>query len=120
RGEREWFGPTGVDLLVRLHAEHANLRAALDFYLTASGEPVLAMRLAAALWFYWANSGPFAEARYWLDRTLAIEGEPMPYRAKALWVAGYAAILDNDLDRADRLLDEAARLAGAAGDHWLR
>src|SRR5439155_971960 len=48
RGEREWFGPTGIDLLLRLHAEHANLRAALDFYLGASGEPVLGRRLAPA------------------------------------------------------------------------
>ena len=50
--------------LQRLEAEHENLRASLDWSLTA-GEASKALRLCGALSRFWWTRGHFAESREW-------------------------------------------------------
>ena len=110
-GEREWFGPQELSWLGRMHAEHANLRAALDFCFADAGDVRTGVRLATSLWFYWANSGPLTEAAYWLDRALTLDPEPSALRAKALWVDGYVAVRRTDYGRAADILARARAMA---------
>jgi predicted ATPase/class 3 adenylate cyclase len=65
--------------LARLDAESANLRAALDWAReTNDGE--LMLRLATALWGFWATRGYVAEGRVALEEALGLSGD-RPARA---------------------------------------
>jgi predicted ATPase len=102
-GEREWFGPNQALVFARIHADRANVRAALEFCLAA--DPAAGLRLAGSLWFYWVGCGVFAEGRRWLDALLRL-----PFRGgernKALWVNGYVATLQGHTAAALEMLDE--------------
>ncbi|MFJ7215384.1 ATP-binding protein [Amycolatopsis sp. NPDC098790] len=115
-GERAWFGPEQAEVFRRTRAEHANLRAALDYSLTVPGELETGLRLASTLWYYWAGCGVFGEGRHWLDRALALSPEPGAARAKALWVNGYVATLQGDNAGAIEMLEECRAYARRAGD----
>jgi predicted ATPase/transcriptional regulator with XRE-family HTH domain len=54
--------------LARLAAEEANLQAAFSWYI--DHEPPLALRMAAALPWYWYFRGAFGQGRSWLERAL--------------------------------------------------
>ncbi|MGV9266178.1 ATP-binding protein [Kitasatospora sp. NPDC003701] len=126
--EERWFGPGQVALFAATRAEHANLRAALEYGLTEPGEARAALHMAAALWSYWTVAGLPGEGMLWLDRALAACPEPGPQRADGLWAAGVLKIYDGNpsartaheaigmLDDSRRLsadLDDPARLAHA-------
>ncbi len=83
-------GPEQPHRLAVLDAETANLRAAL----AASG-PEHALRLVAALCWYWVLRGRLDEARRALDAALALDGPaPEGVRATAVvWRAGIALML---------------------------
>lgn len=115
-GEVEWFGPRQAETAERTGLAHTNLRAALEFCLSEPGEEQLALLMAGTLWFYWVGSGHLGEGRHWLDRALALAGEPTEARAKALWVTGYMATLQGDLPAARPALEECRRQALATGD----
>jgi non-specific serine/threonine protein kinase len=68
----------------RLDRERGNLRAALT-WLTAHDRPVDALRLAAALGWFWIVRGYYAEGREWLTDALARVEAPdvAPLRARA-------------------------------------
>jgi non-specific serine/threonine protein kinase len=104
RSEAAWFGADQAATFLRTELEHANLRAALEFSLTAPGQTRAALRLAGTLWFYWVGCGYLAEGRLWLDRALALDLEPTEERAKALWVNGHVALLQGDQSTAIRML----------------
>ncbi|MEV6872046.1 LuxR C-terminal-related transcriptional regulator [Amycolatopsis sp. NPDC051128] len=116
RSERAWFGPEQAEIFRRTRAEHANLRAALDYSLTVPGELKAGLRLASTLWFYWAGCGVFGEGRHWLDRALSLAAEPSEERAKALWVNGYVATLQGDNVAAVAMLEECRAYATRTGD----
>ncbi|WP_167461944.1 BTAD domain-containing putative transcriptional regulator [Nocardia brasiliensis] len=83
---------TGADQrrwLLRLDAEAANLRAALDGYLRA-GAAEHALRLVNALAWYWFLRGRLAEARRWFDAALALGGAPRQRAPALAWRAGFA------------------------------
>lgn len=106
RGDAEWFGRHQEAVFIRTRSEHANLREALDFCLNTPGETQVGVHLAGALWFYWVGCGFLAEGRHWLNRALAAHSEPTTQRAKALWVNGYIATLQGDLQPAVAMLEE--------------
>lgn len=121
--ERAWFGPGQQHMAARLHADRANLRAALDFSLGANGgapdDAFAALRLAGTLWFHWYACGAPGEGRYWLDRALEANPEPSRERARALWVSGLLALLTGspeDRARGRRRAEEARDLARRLGD----
>ncbi|MFK0192303.1 ATP-binding protein [Kitasatospora sp. NPDC090308] len=115
-GEVEWFGPRQAETADRTRLAHPNLRAALEFSLAEPGEEQLALVLAGTLWYFWVGTGHLGEGRHWLDRALALAPEPTDARAKALWVTGYLATLQGDLDRARPALEECRRQAQDTGD----
>ncbi|NAS25478.1 regulator [Herbidospora sp. NEAU-GS84] len=106
RGESQWFGPGQQKIYARTHAEHGNFRAALEFCVSTPGEERDGLDLAATLWFYWVCCGHLGEGRHWLEQVLDSDPSPTPERAKALWVAGYVAIMMGDTARATALLAE--------------
>jgi predicted ATPase/class 3 adenylate cyclase len=66
-------------LLAQLDAESANLQAALE-WARESGDDKLMLRLATALWGFWATRGYVAEGRLALEEALALSSE-RPARA---------------------------------------
>ncbi|MFF8970611.1 ATP-binding protein [Streptomyces sp. NPDC014995] len=114
--ERDWFGPDQPGIVARLRADQDNLRAALDFSLTAPGEALAGLRLAGTLWFHWHACGAPREGRYWLDRALDANPEPTRERARALWAAGLLAGCPEDLTRGRRRAEQARDLARRLGD----
>ncbi len=121
--ERAWFGPGQPHMAARLHADRANLRAALDFSLGANGDApddaLAGLRLAGTLWFHWYACGAPGEGRDRLDRALEANPEPGRERARALWVSGLLGLLTGsaeDRDRGRRRAEEARALAERLGD----
>ncbi|MFF8936930.1 ATP-binding protein [Streptomyces paradoxus] len=114
--ERGWFGPGQPETAALLRADQDNLRAALDFSLTAPGEALAGLRLAGTLWFHWHACGASREGLYWLDRALAAAPEPTRERARGLWVAGLLAAATRDFPRGRRHATDALALARALGD----
>jgi predicted ATPase/DNA-binding CsgD family transcriptional regulator len=114
--ERDWFGPGQRDIVARLRTDLDNLRAALDFSLTAPGEARAGLRLVGTLWFYWHACGAPREGRYWLDRALDANPEPTRERARGLWVAGLLAVCPEDRTRGSRRAEDARALARRLGD----
>ncbi|MFF5648126.1 LuxR C-terminal-related transcriptional regulator [Streptomyces collinus] len=114
--ERGWFGPGQPETAALLRADQDNLRAALDFSLTAPGEALAGLRLAGRLWFHWHACGASREGLYWLDRALAAAPAPTRERARGLWVAGLLAAAARDFPRGRRHAADALALAHALGD----
>ncbi len=109
--DAQWYGPDQLDWLSRLHAEHANLRTALEYCVTQPGEARVGLRMAADLWFYWLPCGQLREGRYWLDRALAADPGPSRERAGALAVNGYLAFFQEDTAVGEAMLVQARPLA---------
>ncbi|MFJ4815925.1 LuxR C-terminal-related transcriptional regulator [Streptomyces sp. NPDC088801] len=114
--ERGWFGPGQPETAALLRADRDNLRAALDFSLTAPGEALAGLRLAGTLWFHWHACGASREGLYWLDRALAAAPGPTRERARGLWVTGLLAAATRDFPRGRRHATDALALARALGD----
>lgn len=99
-----------------LRAEHANIRAALDFCVTEPGEADAGLAIASALWQYWVASGSVTEGEHWLDRLLALSPAPSALRAKSLWVRAWLAILQSQTTTATANLAESAELGEKLAD----
>ena len=106
--ERQW--------LLRLVAEHDNLRAALG-RARERGESEQGLRLVAALWRFWAMRGSLSEGRTWLETALAGAGPAgaLP-RANALNAGGQLAYRQGDYERAVALHEESLSLFRELGD----
>ncbi|MFP5378075.1 MAG: BTAD domain-containing putative transcriptional regulator [Acidimicrobiia bacterium] len=108
-------GPTQVAALERVDASEDDLRAALGAAVDGGGPA--ALRLAAALWWYWVRRGRLSEGREWLRRALeGGAGAPAGLRATALAAAAYLAWVQDDLAEAGPLAAAAREAAGEAGD----
>jgi predicted ATPase/class 3 adenylate cyclase len=83
-------GPTQLAWLERLETEHDNIRAALGWSLTR--DPETALRLGAALFWFWYYRGHLTEGRDWIERALATGATAKPeVQARALnWSSGFA------------------------------
>lgn len=94
--------------LDRLAAEEANLQAAFSW--SMDHQPPLALRLAAALPWYWYFRGAFGQGRSWLERALsAAPADGTPLCAQALSGAGALAWAQGDHAVARTQLESAAR-----------
>jgi len=97
-------------------AELANLRTAVE-YAHKSGNPVAALRIAAAMDRYAALRGHYHEIRQWLDAAVnACPDAPATLRAKALLGGGRLALLQCDYAPAVRRGEAALRLYRELGD----
>ncbi|MFC5752807.1 ATP-binding protein [Actinomadura rugatobispora] len=116
RAAQAWMSDTQLSWVRRLDAERDNIRAALEFSYTVPGEERAGLRLAAAMWGIWLCRSRYAEARYWLERGLALVPEPVPERAEALWQNAYLLTNQGASPESLPLVAESLKLADRAGD----
>ncbi len=96
--------------LVRLEAEHANLRTALE-WTASSHDTASELRLVEALTWFWYLDGFLSEGRTWLEHALAqmTSADRTPARAALLFGAGAYAETQADYAVArDRLMESIA------------
>jgi predicted ATPase/DNA-binding SARP family transcriptional activator/TolA-binding protein len=110
-------GPGQLGWLARLEAEHANLRAALAWYVEQRAA-AWGLRLAAALGRFWTMRGYLSEGRAGVAAALAIEGGPRAaaLRARACYWAGKLAWVQTDYGAARTHFEAGLRLGREAGD----
>jgi predicted ATPase/class 3 adenylate cyclase len=110
--ESELAGSAQGEWLKRLERELDNVRATLDWCLS-SGRVADALRALSALERFWRAHGHLTEARRWLSQGLgtadssAATGVPAEVRARALWTAAHAAMMQSDYPAAVPALEEA-------------
>ncbi len=109
-------GPLQRDWLRVLRPEHANLRAALEYYAATAEAAESGLTMARRLDLYWSASGLLDEARLWLEVGLARGAGTPQQRAHALAVAARFAVLQSDRVRATQLLEEGSELAADVED----
>ena len=112
-------GPEAVAGLARLDIEHDNLRAALR-WACDRGDRVTALRLAGALWRFWAQRGHLSEGRRWYSEALALPGDGglAAPAVQVNWLIGAArlAIDQAAFDEASAYAAQAVALAREHGD----
>ncbi|MDH6281860.1 ATP-binding protein [Prescottella agglutinans] len=118
---RNWISPRQAEAKLRLEREQSNLREAIEFCLSTPGEADHGLRLAVALFPFWLSDGLLGEGRYWLDRTLDLQGgRPTVGQVKALsgacLLAGYQGDVAAGEEFAARGRDLAQRLGDATSE----
>lgn len=110
REQRAWF--------LRLEWEHDDLRAAIEWF-SSRGEDAAALRLAAALGYFWWMHGYFAEGRRRLEYLAGrAPGEATDPRTRtlALGSLGILLLLQGEGERARAVLDDALAAARSTGE----
>ena len=109
-----WFSPRQVEWIERLEREMPNVREALEFVLSDSGENALAIA-AVCIRFGWPAA--CSEGRRWLDRALAqTPSEPTAERVRAIYGAAVLAELQGDLPTGSARVAEARALVEHMAD----
>ncbi|MCE3275763.1 MAG: hypothetical protein K0R13_1618 [Propionibacteriaceae bacterium] len=113
--------PTQRAWLERLETEHDNIRAALAWSLTH--EPEAALRIAAALFWFWYYRGHLTEGRDWIERALATGASASPeVRARVLnWSSAFAwerADYTTATSRAEEALALARSVDDPSSEGW--
>ncbi len=112
-----WFGPRQRQLLSWMRLERDNYRAALTFCLEETGEPVAsAVHMVGAIAAETMVRGFLSEGRHWMHRVLELVDEPTPERALLLWVDGWHALNQGDVDGGEPRLEASRDLAERLGD----
>jgi predicted ATPase/class 3 adenylate cyclase len=112
-----WVAERGLGVRFgRLHAEAANVRAALAWAWGADSE--LALRFGPACSGYWIDNGLFRDAVSWLEQAARTTADAdSPLRLTALDAGGEIAFyVLADTERADGLWAQAMNLAQELGD----
>ncbi|MFC6405752.1 ATP-binding protein [Planobispora longispora] len=111
RAAPELHGRDQLVWLRRLAAEEDEIRAALHRAI-GSGRSGWALRLVAALWWYWMLRGMRMEGRAFAERTLAMVGRTPPPGMEEQYVMCVLSVaIVNTSDR--EMIDQAERLARA-------
>ncbi|WP_077041692.1 ATP-binding protein [Rhodococcus sp. MTM3W5.2] len=120
RAESEWISDHQVDWIIRLKREQPNLRDALTLSLTdsvADTDPGVSARMVSALYLFWTCQGLWAEARHWLDRSLArSDTEQAAERPVMLYDDSVLAGMQGQLDEAAARVAQCQTLAEQRGD----
>ena len=112
---RELQGARQQEWLDRLDADHDNLRAAFD-WLVVNEQVEAALRMGAALLWFWKMHDNIAEGTARLTRALAAEGQvSASVRSEALTAAAVLTS-SSDVDVAYVMLEESRSLAASADD----
>lgn len=107
--QQPWF-----DLL---DAEHANIRAALQWRDPSNTNAERRVRLATAAATFWLQRGHLREGRAWMADVLASAGNlPLTLHARAQAQASQLARAQTDLAEARALADASLALARSSGD----
>ncbi len=117
QAEPELAGPHQARWLERLEGERANLRLALEWSL-GHGHSERALRLAGALVLFWRVRCHFSEGRELLEAALSASDDAAApaLRAKALWGAGFMALMSGDVDAAIPSLEQSLSIFREHGD----
>jgi predicted ATPase/class 3 adenylate cyclase len=108
------YTPTQGLWLLRLDADHDNMRAALAWSQTTAAGVDIYARLAGALQWYWYIRRYKSEGRAWLERVLQQSTTTAaPARAKALYGAGR---FQSNGEQANALIEQALALWRELGD----
>ncbi len=116
-------GPTQRAWLGRLATEHDNLRSALAWALTH--QPETALRLAAALHWFWFYRGHLSEGGDWTERALA-SGASAPPEVRVRALNGSSAFARERADtqtaayRAEEAFAVARSVGDRSGEGWAR
>lgn len=111
--------PSGQQGLRRLEVEHANLRAALDWFERRNDRERL-LRLATALGRFWFLHGHYDEGRMWLERALRNPGDSSPLaRAWAQLEFGQINYVRGERERGAELIEQSIDAARVHGDAML-
>ncbi|AQA22345.1 tetratricopeptide repeat family protein [Rhodococcus sp. MTM3W5.2] len=103
-----WMSPNQLEWTARLARDLPNLREALEFSLSGSGES--ALRIAAAMDQFWFSRG-LSEGRRWLDRALErTSDESSAARAEALDAVAMLAATQGDVEVATARVEEGRTL----------
>ncbi|MGH2405194.1 MAG: tetratricopeptide repeat protein [bacterium] len=118
RAEPELQGPRQEMWLGRLEAEHDNVRGALEWGMTEEGDAESALRLAAAIRWFWEVRGYWREGRNWLEQIVVRAGATAPslLRARALQGIGLIALRQGDINRVVQVGEESLALVSGVGD----
>ncbi|WP_328787067.1 LuxR C-terminal-related transcriptional regulator [Streptomyces avidinii] len=116
RAEAEWFTAKQPEWLVRLQREQPNIRDALQSCLNEPGEARRGMEIITAVRSHRLGIGHLQEDRACLAQLLALDTEPSPDRAKALWTDGWLALLTGDTAGGAVRAAECGGLARVMGD----
>jgi non-specific serine/threonine protein kinase len=110
-------GRAQIAWLARLESDHDNLRSALSWSLEC-GNPMVALRLAGALHWFWFQRGHWVEGRQWLERSLAEAGDcaPISDRARAMAGLGLLTFVLSDYPTSRACLEACISLCREA-DH---
>ncbi|RVW06077.1 ATP-binding protein [Rhodococcus spongiicola] len=120
RAEADWVSPRQVEIIARLTRETGNLREALDFCVTGSGEAATGVQMAKALYSFWDCKGMLDEGRRWYGRVLDASDEvPDPIRVAALCSASSFAGFQEDFAASSELIARARSLARVLGDPYI-
>jgi predicted ATPase/class 3 adenylate cyclase len=121
--EPKLVGPEQEGWMDRLDNEHDNIRAALDWCVSAVGETAtgcaeIGLRMAGALLWFWQTRGHLSEGRARLATLLNRPGAQARTlaRSKALVVAGRLAFLQGDYEAARAMYQENVQLVRELGD----
>ncbi len=116
RAAPELLGPRQRAWFLRLEQEHENLRAARD-WLAVQGEDDLALRLAAALGYFWWARSYIEEGRRALEETLARAPRAAPVvRVAARAALGILLLWQGEHEHARAALQDGLTLARALDD----
>jgi len=108
------YTPTQGLWLLRLDADHDNMRAVLAWSQTPAVSVDICVRLAGALQWFWYIRRYKSEGRAWLERMLQQStSAAAPARAKALYGAGR---FQSDRGQANALIERALALWRELGD----
>lgn len=111
-------GARQLTWLMRLEAEHDNLRAALQWSLDTRNTE-MALGLCGNLWRFWDLHGHVTEGSRWLAAALAlptVQSALIQLRAQAVRGAGVMALRRFDVANATALFQESLRLSREIGD----
>jgi len=111
-----WFGPRQGELLQAMVLERDNFRAALHFCLSEGDEPLIAARLVRAVAAETMVFGFLSEGRYWMHRVLSVVTDPAPELALLLWLDGWHALNQGDIEGGELRLLASRELAEKLGD----
>jgi predicted ATPase/transcriptional regulator with XRE-family HTH domain len=115
-GERHIRSAQQSAWLARLAGEHNNLRAALAW--SCQHDPQIAVRLAAALWWFWYYRGRYSEGLRWCLAALDASAATGEARARCKVTVGAAMLAHYRAEPAlvEQLCAAGRAMAEAAGD----
>jgi non-specific serine/threonine protein kinase len=96
--------------------EMANIRAALDFASEHPADAPVGLRVCTNIWIYWRAHGPIEEGRRRIARLMEQADGPIALRAKAQWITGALAVIQNELEAGSRILGESRAIGNAIDD----